>query len=48
MTRKLRTYAKYLLKTKKINNEKYRKIRQMVKGKKFKSKRHLNEILEEI
>jgi large subunit ribosomal protein L19e len=45
ITRKLRTYSKFLLKTKKIHNEKYRELRKMIKAKKFKSKRHLNEIL---
>ncbi|MDO8517210.1 MAG: 50S ribosomal protein L19e [Nanoarchaeota archaeon] len=48
LTRKLRTYAKFLVKTKKINPEKYRKIRKMIKAKRFKSKRHLNEGLGEI
>jgi len=47
-TRKLRAISKSLLKNKKIDKEKYRKIRKMIKARKFKSKRHLNEILGEI
>lgn len=48
MTRKLRKYAKFLLKTKKIDSEKYQGIRRMIRARKFKSKRHLNEMLKEI
>ena len=48
LTRKLRTFAVYLLKTKQIDSAKYQKIRKMIRAKKFKSKRHLNEILGEI
>lgn len=48
MTRKLRTYSKFLFKTDKIDREKHQKIRRMIRAKKFKSKRHLNELLEEI
>lgn len=48
LTRKLRTNAKFLLKTGKIDKEKYRNIRKMIKASRFKSKRHLNESLEEI
>lgn len=48
ITRKLRTYALFLLKTNKIDNLKYRKIRQMIRARKFKSKRHLSEVLGEI
>jgi len=48
ITRKLRTFAKFLLKTGKIDIEKYRKIRKMIRTKRFKSKRHLEESLEEI
>jgi large subunit ribosomal protein L19e len=48
LTRKLRTYALFLLKTKKISVEKYRTIRHMIKASRFKSKRHLSESLEEI
>ena len=48
MTRKLRKYSNFLLRTKKIDQEKRREIRKMIKVKKFKSKRHLNEVLAEI
>jgi large subunit ribosomal protein L19e len=48
MTRKLRKYSKFLLKTKKLDNGKYKDIRKMIKVKKFKSKRHLNEFISEI
>jgi len=48
LTRKLRTFAKHLLKTKKIDSDKYRKIRKMIRARGFKSKRHLNESLGEI
>lgn len=48
LTRKLRKYSKFMLKTKKINDEKYREIRKMIKAKRFKSKRHMNESMEEI
>ena len=48
MTRKLRTYSKFLLKTDKIDSEKHQKIRRMIRARKFKSKRHLNEMLGEI
>jgi len=48
MTRKLRKYGKFLLKTDQIKLEGYKKIRRMIKAKKFKSKRHLNELLGEI
>ncbi len=48
ITRKLRTYAKSLLKTKQINREKLNRIRIMIRARKFKSKRHLNELLGEL
>lgn len=48
LTRKLRTYSRFLLKTSQIDKDKYRNIRKMIKVKKFKSKRHLNESLGEI
>ena len=48
MTRKLRTFSKFLLKTGKIDLEKYREIRKMIRAKRFKSKRHLEESLNEI
>lgn len=48
ITRKLRTFVKYLLKTNKVDKEKYKKIRRMIRARKFKSKRHLNESYEEL
>tara|TARA_Y100000310_G_scaffold265631_1_gene276761 strand:- start:3804 stop:4205 length:402 start_codon:yes stop_codon:yes gene_type:complete len=48
ITRKLRIFAKHLLKTKKIDKEKYQKIRKMIRARKFKSKRNLKESFEEI
>ena len=48
LTRKLRKYSNFLLRTKKIDKEKRREIRRMIRVKKFKSKRHLNEVLAEI
>jgi len=48
ITRKLRKYSKFLLKTDKIDLAKYKTIRRMIRAKKFKSKRHLNELLGEI
>jgi len=43
ITRKLRKFAKFLLKTKEIDNEKYRTIRKKIKSRDFKSKRNLKE-----
>lgn len=48
LTRKLRKYAKFLLNMKRIDKEKYRKIRRMIKASRFKSKKHLDENLKEI
>ena len=48
LTRKLRTFGRHLLKTEKIDKEKLKKIRRMIRAKKFRSKRHLNDSLEEI
>jgi large subunit ribosomal protein L19e len=48
ITRKLRTFAKHLLKTKAIDNEKYSSIRKMIRARRFKSKRQLKENLGEI
>jgi large subunit ribosomal protein L19e len=47
-TRKLRKTAKSLLGREKIDKEKYRKIRKMIRARKFRSKRHLNESLEDL
>jgi len=43
ITRKLRTYLKHLLKTSKINKERYDDLRRMIRARKFRSKRHLKE-----
>ena len=48
ITRKLRTFLNHLLKTGKLNKEKYASARKMVKARKSKSKRHLNESIGEI
>ncbi len=48
LTRKLRKVGKSLLRLGKIDKEKHSKIRRMLRARKFRSKRHLNESLEEI
>lgn len=48
LTRKLRTFTRFLIKTDKIDKDKYKKIRKMIRAKKFRSKRHLNESLEDL
>ncbi len=48
MTRKLRKYSRFLLKTGEIDKDKHNKIRRMIRAKKFKSKRHLNETYGEL
>lgn len=48
LTRKFRKYCTFLLKTKKIDKEKYKTARRMIRARKFKSKRHLNDSLGEI
>jgi large subunit ribosomal protein L19e len=48
LTRKLRTFGKHLLNAEKIDKEKYKNIRKMIRAKKFRSKRHLNESFEEL
>jgi len=48
LTRKLRRFVKALLKAGKIDKEKYYTLRKMIKARKFRSKRHLNESLAEI
>ena len=47
ITRKLRTFLKYLLKTGAVDKEKYRETRKQIRARKFKSKRNLKESLEE-
>ena len=48
LTRKLRTFVKFLLKTGEVDKEKYREVRRRIRGKKFKSKRHLKESYKEL
>ena len=48
ITRKLRTFAKHLLKTKQIDKEKHYSIRKMIRARRFKSRRQLKENLGEI
>ena len=45
ITRKLRSVVKNLLRIGKVEKPKYRKIRKMIRARKFKSKRHLGESL---
>ena len=48
LTRKLRTFSRYLLKTGEVDKDKHKEIRKRIRAKKFRSKRHLNESLGEI
>lgn len=48
ITRKLRSHLKHLSKTDSIDKENYRKMRKMIRARKFKSKRHLKETVEEL
>ncbi len=45
ITRKLRTYLKFLLKTGKVDKEQYREVRKQIRARKFKSKRNMKEAL---
>jgi large subunit ribosomal protein L19e len=47
ITRKLRTFLKYLLKTGSVDKETYRETRKQIRARKFKSKRHLKESMEQ-
>ena len=47
ITRKLRLFLKYLLKTGSVDKETYRETRKQIRARKFKSKRHLKESMEE-
>ena len=47
ITRKLRTFLKYLLKRGQVDKEQYLDIRKKIRARKFKSKRHLKESFEE-
>ena len=46
ITRKLRTYAKHMLKTGKIDKETYKETRKQIRARRFKSKRNLKESFE--
>ena len=46
ITRKLRTFLKYLLKTGSVDKETYKETRKQIRARKFKSKRHLKESME--
>jgi large subunit ribosomal protein L19e len=48
ITRKLRKFVKYLAKTGSIEGEKRKDVRKMIRARKFRSKRHLKEGLEEL
>ncbi len=47
ITRKLRKFARGMVRSGKIDREKNREIRKEIRARKFKSKRHLKESLEE-
>jgi len=47
ITRKLRKFVRGLVRTGAIDREKNREIRRMIRARKFRSKRHLKESLEE-
>jgi|TARA_B100002003_G_C13635143_1_gene324534 large subunit ribosomal protein L19e len=46
ITRKLRKFVRGLIRAGKIDKEKNREVRRMIRARKFKSKRHLKESLE--
>ena len=46
LTRKLRNFAKHLLKRNEIDKEKHGDVRRKIRARKFRSKRHLKDILE--
>ena len=48
ITRKLRKFARFLFKTESVDKEKHQKIRKMIRARKFKSKRHLNDSYKEL
>ena len=47
ITRKLRTFVRGLFRTGKISNDDRKELRKQIRARKFKSKRHLKENLEE-
>jgi len=48
LVRKLRASVRGLVREGKLDKEKVRKVRRMIRAKKFRSRRHLNESLEEL
>ncbi|MGC9309892.1 MAG: 50S ribosomal protein L19e [Candidatus Nanoarchaeia archaeon] len=48
LTRKLRDYARLLLSVGQIDKESYQKIRKMIRARRFRSKRHMKESLEDL
>lgn len=48
LTRKLRAFLRGVLRMGKVDKEKYKTARKMIRAKKFRSKRHLNDSLEEL
>ena len=48
ITRKLRAFTRGLLRTGAVDKEKSKDIRKMIRSRRFKSKRHLKESLEEL
>jgi large subunit ribosomal protein L19e len=46
ITRKLRTYLKYLLKIGTVDKEQYKETRKQIRARKFKSKRNLKEAMD--
>jgi large subunit ribosomal protein L19e len=48
VTRKLRSFVRGLLRSGNVDREKVRKIRKQIRARKFRSKRHLKESLEEL
>ena len=48
LTRKLRKFSKFMLKTGKIDKEKHKEVRKQIRARKFRSKRHLNESFGEL
>jgi len=46
ITRKLRTFLKYLLKTGSVDKKTYKETRKQIRARKFKSKRNLKEAME--
>ena len=48
ITRKLRKFVRGLVRTGKVDKDRNRELRRQIRARKFKSKRHLNDSLEEL